>query len=252
MDHHEARRDPGDESPELRLQESWRTNAEAWTEAVREGRIESRRLGTDRALLDALTSRPPGRVLDVGCGEGWLARGLAPHGFDVVGIDASEQLVASAARLGGGTFHVVAYDRLIDDADAAAGPFEYVVCNFSLLSESITPVLRALVERLAPDGELLVQTVHPFTAAGDGPYRDGWREEAFAAFGAAFRATMPWFYRTMGSWMAELRAAGLELVECVEPLHPGTGRPLSLLLVARPGRGERNPGPSRLRFPAGR
>lgn len=221
-------------SPELRLEESWNANAAAWTEAVREGRIESRRLGTDRALLDAVTSRPPGRLLDVGCGEGWLARALAPLGFDVVGIDASSGLIDSAERLGGGTFHVLDYERLVSDPAAVAGPFDLVVCNFSLLSEHVSPVLRSLVDRLAPHGALIVQTVHPFTAAGDDPYRDGWREEAFAGFGGRFEASMPWYYRTMGSWIRELRAAGLELTGCLEPLHPGTGRPLSLLLVASP------------------
>ena len=221
-------------SPELRLEESWDANAGAWTEAVREGRIESRRLGTDRALLDAITARAPGRLLDVGCGEGWLARALAPLGFEVVGIDGSSELIESAERLGGGTFHVLGYERLVSDPAAAAGPFDVVVCNFSLLSEDVAPVLRSLVDRLTPDGALIVQTVHPFTAAGDDPYRDGWREEAFAGFGGGFRASMPWYYRTIGSWIRELRAAGLELTGCLEPLHPRAGRPLSLLLVARP------------------
>lgn len=223
----------GASSEERRLQESWSANADAWTGAVREGRIESRRLGTDAALLEALRSRGPGRLLDVGCGEGWLARALAPDGFAVVGIDGSNELIDAAERLGGGAFHVLGYDRLVEERDALAGPFDYVVCNFSLLSEHIVPVLRALVDRMAAGGKLIVQTVHPFTAAGTDPYRDGWREEAFTAFGGGFRSSMPWFYRTMGSWIGALREAGLGLEECVEPLHPDSGRPLSLLLVAR-------------------
>lgn len=220
-------------SSELRLQQSWTANAAAWAEAVREGRIESRRLGTDRALLEAVTSRAPGRLLDVGCGEGWLARALAPHGFEVVGIDGSEELIASAEELGGGTFQFLGYEQLTSRPDLVAGPFDSVVCNFSLLSESLTAVLRALADRLTPDGELIVQTVHPFVAAGDEPYRDGWREEVFEGFGDGFTASMPWFYRTMGSWVRELRAAGLGLVDCIEPLHPQTTRPLSLILIAR-------------------
>lgn len=236
-----------DATPESRLRDSWRDNAGAWTAAVREGRIESRRLGTDGALLETITPRGPGRVLDVGCGEGWLARALGPRGFDVVGIDGSEALIRSAERLGGGSFQVVGYEELMEDPGVVPGPFDAVVCNFSLLSEHLAPVLRALAYRLSPAGELIVQTVHPFTAAGDEPYRDGWREETFSAFGDDFATPMPWYYRTVGSWFRELRAADLAVVECREPMDPRTGRPLSLIMAAR-----RTPAARRSRAPAGR
>jgi 2-polyprenyl-3-methyl-5-hydroxy-6-metoxy-1,4-benzoquinol methylase len=32
----------------------------------------------------------PASVLDVGCGEGWLARALSAHACRVTGVDASE------------------------------------------------------------------------------------------------------------------------------------------------------------------
>lgn len=49
---------------------SWQANADAWTAAVREQRIESRRQVTDAAIL----ALAPLRILDLGCGEGWLRR----------------------------------------------------------------------------------------------------------------------------------------------------------------------------------
>ena len=60
-----------------KIVESWHTNATPWTSAVREQRIESRRLVTDRAIVDAVFSRKPNSVLDLGCGEGWLVRALS-------------------------------------------------------------------------------------------------------------------------------------------------------------------------------
>jgi 2-polyprenyl-3-methyl-5-hydroxy-6-metoxy-1,4-benzoquinol methylase len=222
------------------LAESWAANAGAWTDAVREGRIESRRLVTDAAILDALLERRPGRVLDVGCGEGWLARALAERGIAVVGIDASPALVQAARAAGGGEFHVRAYAELAADPSLAGGPYDAVACNFALLDENVLPLLAALRESLAPRGALVIQTVHPWTAAGEGAYADGWRTETFDAFGGAFERPMPWYFRTLGSWVALLRDAGLQIITLREPLHPRTGRPASLLMVAEP-----RPGPQK-------
>ena len=223
------------------LRESWEANAAAWTRAVRDGAIPSRRAGTDaavvalcrRLLAEAAAAggaRPT--ALDVRCGEGWLARELAAAGADVLGVDGSAPLVDAAHEAGGGArYEVASYERLAADDAVAAGPWSLVVCNFALLGDPLAPLLGALGRRLAPGGRLVVQTVHPWTAAGDGPYADGWRVERFDAFAERFPAPMPWYARTLGSWIAELRAGGLALLEIEEPLHPDGGRPLSLLLL---------------------
>jgi SAM-dependent methyltransferase len=39
---------------------------------------------------------PPGRVVDLGCGTGRLARVLVPMGFEYVGVDLSEEMLAKA------------------------------------------------------------------------------------------------------------------------------------------------------------
>jgi len=49
-----------------KIVDSWHTNATPWTSAVREQRIESRKLVTDRAIVDAVISRKPTSVLDLG------------------------------------------------------------------------------------------------------------------------------------------------------------------------------------------
>lgn len=220
-------------SEELRW--SWDRNAAAWTDAVRGGAIASRRQATDAAVVEAVMQRGPARVLDVGCGEGWLARALSERGVEVVGVDASAPLVEAARVAGGGTFLVRSYGELAAEPGALGGPFEVVVCNFALLEEEAAPLLRALHTLLGPGGALVVQTVHPW-AAGP-PYRDGWRTERFAGFGGGEWSSMPWYFRTLASWMSLLRQSGYALHLLREPTPPEADHPLSLLLVAVPAAG---------------
>lgn len=210
------------------LDHSWRVNAQAWARAVRERRIESRRLATDQALVDAVLAFRPARVLDLGCGEGWLGRALAKEGLAVLGVDASASLV-ELARAEGGEFQCLTYDQLQANP-CQFGRFDLVVCNFSLLDEVLEPCLIALRQTLTEPGRLLIQTVHPWQARGREGYRDGWRQEDFAAFGGAFPAPMPWYFRTLASWSELLERSGYRIQRLREPAHPESGEPLSLLL----------------------
>jgi SAM-dependent methyltransferase len=205
------------------LRRSWIANASAWSETVRGRKIESRRVGTDAAIVAVVVERNPRRVLDLGCGEGWLARGLAERGIEVMGVDASPALTEAANELGGGVFRVASYEELagLDEM------FDLVVANFSLLQEELQPVLSALRDK-APT--LIVQTVHPAFAGGD--YVDGWRTETFAAMEGEWPEPMPWYFRTVGSWVRVLREGGYNVAEVREPLHPQHLRPLSILFVA--------------------
>lgn len=159
---------------------SWSGNADAWTRAVREGQIRSRRELTDGAILHAMRRCSPRQVLDVGCGEGWLCRGLAGSGACVTGIDASPELVTLARNAGGADFHCMSYAELIEAPQAAGEGFDVIVCNFSLLDDRTPDLLNALAQIAMPDATLLIQTLHPLSV--EPPYQDGWRLERFAGF----------------------------------------------------------------------
>ncbi len=218
------------------LLESWEANAGAWTAAVRAGAIESRRIATDAAILNAVRACTPRRVLDLGCGEGWLLRALADEGVEGVGVDGAAALVVAAEAAGGGRFLRMTYDEIAADPLRCGRNFDAVVANFALLDEDLAQLLAALRRVLMPKGRLIVQTLHPL-AAGP-PYADGWRTEDFRGFGDAQSGDwtpMPWYFRTVESWLALLETAGYELERRSEPAHLEDGRPLSLLLVARAG-----------------
>lgn len=211
---------------------AWHANAAPWTAAVRDGRIESRRLVTDAAIVDAVMARAPRTALDLGCGEGWLARALAERGVAVTGVDAVPALVAQAAAAGGGTFRVASYEAI---AAGALAPLrvDVAVANFALIGrEAVDALVGAVPALLTPGGAFIVQTLHPLQATGDLPYADGWRPGSWAGFDATFRDPAPWYFRTLASWVQLLAAHGLRLAALHEPVHPGTGRPASVLFVA--------------------
>lgn len=198
---------------------------------MRERRIDSRTLVTDRAIVDAVRSRAPRSVLDIGCGEGWLARALADSGITVLGIDVVPGLIAQAQALGGGEFRVASYQQ------AAAGTLGFtadvVVCNFSLLGhESVATIFAAIPALLNSGGAFIIQTLHPVVACGEAPYRDGWREGSWAGFSSDFADPAPWYFRTLGSWLALFRRHGLTLLQLREPLDPRSQRPASVIFIA--------------------
>jgi 2-polyprenyl-6-hydroxyphenyl methylase/3-demethylubiquinone-9 3-methyltransferase len=103
---------------------------------------------------------PAGRVLDVGCGTGFLLERLAERGCSGVGIDLSPDSVALAAeRLRA----IGADDRLEARVGSAyeppEGPYNLIALTDVLEHlEEPRACLRALRERLAPGGLLVVST----------------------------------------------------------------------------------------------
>ena len=214
-----------------KILESWGKNAAPWSDAVREKRIESRNLVTNAAIIDAVMSRTPRTVLDIGCGEGWLARELASKGIDATGVDAIPALIEKARTAGGGEFRVCSYEEI------AAGSLELTVdvavANFALIGKEAVDGLLLQVPHLLNDGGvLIIQTLHPHVANGEARYEDGWRTGSWAGFGEEFSDPAPWYFRKLESWVSLISQSGLRVVEMREPADPRTGRPASLILIA--------------------
>jgi len=239
-----------DTNEEGRLAASWESNAGRWARVVRDGAIPSRRRGSDDAILSAVRDSGARTVLDLGCGEGWLVRALAAAGLAVTGVDGSAALIAAAREkeaAGAGPapdFRHLGYGAITADPSACGGPFDGIVANFSLLGRDVRPLLAALGQILTDDGALLIQTPHPLSDSEG--YVDGWREESFrplldhaVAAGEGAWTPMPWYFRTLESWVRLLADAGFRLRDLREPRSAEAGPdgpplPLSLLLWATP------------------
>lgn len=143
-------------------QERWEANADYWVKVIRERRDRYRTELTDAAVLDAIGPTAGLRVLDAGCGEGYLSRTLAAGGADVDGIDACQSLVDAAASHPspeGATRFTYAS---VDDLPFEDGTFDLVVCNhlFSHLPDP-TDALREIGRVLKSGGRLVLLTLHP-------------------------------------------------------------------------------------------
>ncbi|RMH11648.1 MAG: methyltransferase domain-containing protein [Planctomycetota bacterium] len=119
-----------------------------------------------------LAVRPGETVLDVACGEGTLARDLAHAGARVIGIDASERLIARAREMAlpDVQFRVADARRLeqLDDL----GPVDAASCVLALMNiDPIEPVLQGVARLLGPDGRVVLVLLHP---AFRSPGRTSW------------------------------------------------------------------------------
>jgi SAM-dependent methyltransferase len=100
------------------------------------------------------------RVVDVACGTGRHAGMFASWGIDVVGLDASQEMIAAARRENPGpTFEVADF---LSAPRAAPGPFDVVVCIGNSLphltsAAEVGQALAGFASMLRPGGALVVQ-----------------------------------------------------------------------------------------------
>lgn len=145
------------------LASAWERNAAAWIAWARTpGHDSYWRFHRDE-FLELLP--PPGRrTLDLGCGEGRLARDLGAAGYRVAGVDASPTLVAAAREADPG------FDVQLADAAAlpfADGEFDLVVAFMTLQDvDDLEGALRECARVLEPEGRLCLAIVHPLNSAG--------------------------------------------------------------------------------------
>jgi 2-polyprenyl-3-methyl-5-hydroxy-6-metoxy-1,4-benzoquinol methylase len=111
-------------------------------------------------IIDALKANLPegAEVLDVGCGNGVISRGLGEKGFVVKGVDVSEKAIERAKSLNtlpNVRFEVVSAEQLVADGQR----FHAVVCSEVLEHLNDPGKLLVVLRNILYDNGILVVTV---------------------------------------------------------------------------------------------
>ena len=117
------------------------------------GRVNAR-------LAEIAATLPPGRALDLGCGEGADAIWLAEQGWAVVAVDVSDTALARgrAAAQDRGVVDRIEFCQYNLDSDFPPGQFDLVSAQFlhSPVEKDRPTILRRAVAAVAPGGTLLI------------------------------------------------------------------------------------------------
>jgi SAM-dependent methyltransferase len=147
----------------MSLKDDWEAQAQAFASwARRPGHDSYPRFHRDQFL--PLLPAPGRLTLDVGCGEGRLARDLAERGHRVLAVDASLTMV-TLARDADAAIPVLRADAAALPLDAACAD---LVVHFMSLQD-IDDMPGAIAEGarvLAAGGRLCLAIVHPLNSAG--------------------------------------------------------------------------------------
>jgi SAM-dependent methyltransferase len=200
----------------------------------------------DARLLGDVTGR---RVLEVGSGAAQCSRWLFAAGAEPVALDVSGEMLRRGQALGRASDLAVP----LVQADAAAlpladGSFDLACSAYGgvpFVADSAA-VMREVARVLRPGGRWVFSVTHPLRwALRDDPGPDGlvvttsyFDRTPYVEQDERGRATYVEHHRTLGDRVREVTAAGLRLVDVVEPEWPeghtrtwGAGSPLRGRLV---------------------
>jgi 2-polyprenyl-3-methyl-5-hydroxy-6-metoxy-1,4-benzoquinol methylase len=215
---------------EKHIIQSWQANAGNWISLIESNGIESRKLVTNKAILDTILSAKPVSVLDIGCGEGWLAKELYDHGIAISGVDVIHGLIEKAREKVNGDFYVASYEDIASNRISFSKLFDVIVINFALIGkESAENLLAALPQYLSPNGNLFIQTLHPYSRKVLDDYISGWKKGSWDGLGDQFTMPYEWYFRTMEDWIQLLGQSGFQKIKVTEIVHPHSAKPLSVL-----------------------
>lgn len=147
--------------------ELWHNKAEFWDELHGDEGNLFHRILISPSVERLLNLQEGERVLDMGCGNGTLARRLAELGGKVVAFDFSAELIKLAKSRSQPSGDLIDY-HVIDATDEEAmvalgdGQFDAITCTMTIMDvPTVVPMFQAVARLLADGGRFVFASAHP-------------------------------------------------------------------------------------------
>ena len=156
----------------------------------------------------------PGTLLDLGCGTGRLGRHFGPRGFDVLGVDLSDEMLAAATGQKLTERETFVKANLVELDSGTFRDFNYAACLFSTLGmvrgeNHRQAVLQNAFRALTPGGRLVLH-VHNRYFHGLGIR--GWRSGEVSKIQAYGGPPLTLHHYSLGEALRVVRGAGFRLL----------------------------------------
>ena len=217
---------------------SWNAKADLWDDWYDEEGDSNRKYQSDEVLFDLLGEVAGQRILDAGCGQGYLCRILARRGASVVGVENSQRFYELALGYQAEEPLDIVYHRgsisempYLEDAS-----FDAIASNYVLMdARDYQGAVREFARVLKPGGVAVVLFLHPcFHAPGNGWLRQPpdslrreervrWLVDQYFHRGMVqfnylpFDTPFIYFHRTLSDYYGAFLAAGLRVADLREP-----------------------------------
>jgi SAM-dependent methyltransferase len=182
----------------------------------------TRRFFLNPAIFRLLGHTRAKRILDAGCGNGYLSRLLARAGARVTGVEpASGPLAYAEGREAAEPFGIDYLQRDLSRLGDVGGPFDAVVANMVLMDiADWRPALSACVGALTDGGTFVYSLTHPLWISGRG---DEWIRKGHVEIAEYLneyesrQGVGVYYHRPLSTYLNETIRLGCEVVEVVEP-----------------------------------
>ncbi len=188
-------------------------------------------------LIDLLGDLSGKTVLDVGCGEGHLARYLADEtkrSIQVIGIDASEKMIRIAEEKSQDFADCLAFRQadVTDLAGIPSGFFDVAICNSALMDiKNYSQAIKEVSRTLKAQGVFVFSILHPCFHTPDSDWLKDEDDNTVGWRVGSYYANLAWkwtpksrmsretycFHRTLADYVAALREAGFVITDLREP-----------------------------------
>jgi len=208
-------------------QAMWDRVARDWDIQVGDEGDSNRVLNSDPVLWSFAGDVAGLKVLDVGCGTGYLSRKLHERRADVIGIDFSEKMIEVAREKAPSLDFRV--ESCTDLGSVEDGSIDVITANYVLMDTAdLDGTMKAFYRVLKSGGVAIVIFSHPCfpqsrATVGEDSIQYCWDFPYFEQRKCIdppwrhFTSEFIWFHRPLSDYWKAFKAAGFDVVDFEEP-----------------------------------